>query len=155
MATQPTDTPVFPSSSIGSWGLVALTAAVAHLPALRGYFFQDDWPHLARILHRLGGEPSLARPISRIWGFRAGHALFGLHAAPWHACALLAWALACVVVVRLGRRFGLGPLGAAIAGLVAAGTPVVVIPVFWVSASAEIFAVAFALLAVLVVRRRA
>ena len=147
MAAQPSAAPASPSSSLGAWGLVALAAVVAHLPALRGYFFQDDWPHLARVLGHISPESWPARPLSRIWGFRAGHALADMHASAWHATALLAWALACVIIVRLARRTGLGTFGAIIAGLVAAGTPAVVIPVFWASAAAEIFATLLALLA--------
>ncbi len=129
------------------WALVALTAVVAHLPALRGYFFQDDWPHLAQALGRSTALADAARPLSRIWGFRIGVTLFDLQSAAWHGAALLAWALACVLVVRLARRTGLGRVGATVAGLVAAATPTVLIPVFWASASAEIFAVLFALAA--------
>ncbi len=131
----------------GFGALIALSAVVSHLPALRGYFLQDDWPHLARATGRLALGSDLARPVSRILGFGLGHLLLDLQAAAWHAAALVAWAAASMLVYRLARRTGLGPLGAGVAGLVAAATPAVTIPVFWASASAEIFATLFSLAA--------
>lgn len=129
-----------------SWGLIALTAIVAHLPALRGYFFQDDWPHLAAVLKEGGAGLIGPRPLSRVVGFELGVTLFGLRAAAWHAAALCAWATASVLTQRIGRAMGLSAFGACVAGLVAAATPVVLLPVFWASASSEIFAVFFGLL---------
>jgi hypothetical protein len=130
-----------------SWALIALTAILAHLPALRGYFFQDDWTRLAAVLHGGGAGLLGPRPLSRVVGFELGFSLFGLRAAAWHASALCAWALASVLTQKLGLRMGLGPLAATVAGLLTAATPVVLLPVFWASAAAEIFAVLFGLLA--------
>ena len=72
-----------------SWGLIALTAIVAHLPALRGYFFQDDWPHLAAVLKDGGANFFGPRPLSRVVGFELGVTLFALRAAAWHAAAIM------------------------------------------------------------------
>jgi len=130
-----------------SWALIALTAILAHLPALRGYFFQDDWSRLAAVVHGGGAGLLGPRPLSRLVGFELGHFFFGLRAAAWHASALCAWALASVLTQKLGLRMGLRPFAATVAGLIAAATPVVLLPVFWASASAEIFAVLFGLLA--------
>ncbi len=130
-----------------AWAGILLCAVAAHLPALRGYFLQDDWPHLARAMGRLAEPESLARPLSRLLGFRLGLTFFGFEAAAWHALALIAWGCACWLIFRLGRRFGLGELGAGFAALVAAGSPLVITPIFWASASAEIFAVLFGLAA--------
>ncbi len=130
-----------------SWGLIALTALLAHLPALGGYFFQDDWTRLAALVHGGGAGLWGPRPLSRVVGFELGLAFFGLRAAAWHATALCAWAAASVLTQKLGLRMGLRPFAALVAGLITAATPVVLLPVFWASASAEIFAVLFGLLA--------
>jgi hypothetical protein len=126
---------------------VAVCALLAHLPALGGWFLQDDWTYLGRALEILPGAERVARPLSQVVGWEVGAALFGRDAPSYHGAALVAWMLASLLVLHIGRRLGLSATAATVAGLIAAASPVAWIPVFWASASAEIYAVLLSLCA--------
>ena len=128
------------------WTL-AFVAVLAHLPALAGYFAQDDWEHLARGAGVLPFPDIPARPISSLLYWRALWPLFGLAAAPYHATALVLWCACVLLTARVGARLGLGVVGSGVAGMIAAATPVAIVPIFWASATAELLAACFALAA--------
>ena len=114
---------------------LGLAAVVAHLPALAGYFAQDDWSFLAKAAGQLPVGSFPARPLSNIVYWKLCYAFFGLAAAAYHAVALLAWSLCAILTARVASKLGLSPESSMLAGLICAATPVVVIPIFWASAS--------------------
>ncbi len=129
------------------WAL-AFGAVIAHLPALSGFFAQDDWTHLARGAGLVSTAALPARPVSSVLYWKLLWPLLHLSSPAYHGLSLLLWMTCVLLAARVGVRLGLRASGAAIAGLVVAGTPVAILPLFWVSASSEILACGLALAAV-------
>lgn len=122
-------------------------AILGHLPALASWFAQDDWDFLARAVGTAPTPDWPIRPFTTVVTWEVFHTVFGLSAAPHHVVALLLLGLCAVLTVRIGARMGLGPAGAALAGLVVAITPTAIRPIAWASAASELWAAFFALLA--------
>jgi tetratricopeptide (TPR) repeat protein len=129
------------SSLTRSWSLVVLGAALAaYVPTVgHGFAFDDDIVIVRnRHLRSLAGIPDLLtrtewagggielrqwRPLTALT-YAANHALTGL--APWsyHLANVLLHALAALLVLRLGRRWGLSPGAAGLAALLFAVHPI-------------------------------
>jgi hypothetical protein len=118
------------------------------MPALRGFFAQDDWGFLARGAGIVPVSGWIARPLSSSIYWNATFPLFGVEAPPYHAVSLLLAALSAVLGARIAAKLGLRTLGAGVAGLVVATTPLVVTAIFWISATGELLALCFGLAAI-------
>jgi hypothetical protein len=130
--------------------LAALAAAVlGHLPILGTWWCRDDWGLLARaagVIERPAGLT--ARWLSQQLYWQATWPLWGLHAAPHAMVRLLLHGLSALLVVRLGRRGGLAPAGAALAGFAFAASPLAFTPLYWAAGIQELLAATLALLAI-------
>lgn len=134
-----------------AWAMAAafVAAIVGRLPALGSWWTQDDWGLLGRaagLVEPVQGLP--ARVLSQHLWWRMNWALFGLDPTPQAILRVLLHAGSAALVVAIGRRAGLRPLSAAIAGLVFAAHPVAFTPLYWASGVQELLAGFFALLAV-------
>lgn len=127
--------------------LFVFAAVLAHLPELRGWFAQDDFDSLARATGSMPSADLLIRPFSTVWSWKLLHAFFGLEAVAYHAVALLAFAGLVLWTLRVAARLGLGRVAMATAGLWTVATPFALRPISWASASGEIWAALFALMA--------
>ena len=127
--------------------MIVFVAVLAHMPALRGYFAQDDWVLLARGAGEAPGSVFAARPFGSFLYWRISWPLFEARSPGYHVTSLLLVAFVALSTARVAVRLGLDRVGASVAGLVAAVSPLWTLPVFWVSATQEVLAVAFALLA--------
>jgi hypothetical protein len=126
---------------------VVLVAVLGHLPATVGFFFRDDWTHLAAAAD--GSWPSLAQPGVF---FDAAFApllyrVFHLGAVAYKTLTLLLWGLCTLLTMRVAFRLGQSEIASLTAGLVVAATPLVIVPIFWWSASSQVVAVTLALAA--------
>ena len=135
--------------------LLAGATSIAWGPALSGEFlswddgrFVDDDPairslgvaHLARIFGTIHAEAY--HPIHRLAN-AVDFALWGHHAAGWHATSLLLWVAALVAVVALLRRLGVGPWAALAGALVVGLHPLQAEPVAWISGKKDVLAMLF------------
>lgn len=141
------------SGHTGPWLLVAVTALVVaiagHLPVLGAWWCRDDWGLLARAAGLIERPPGLpARWLSQHLYWQATWPLWGLDPTPHAVVRLLLHGLSAALVVRLGRRGGLTPAGAALAGLVFAASPLAFTPLYWAAGIQELLAAALALLAI-------
>ena len=135
----------------GLWpALAALAAAiVGHLPILGAWWCRDDWGLLARAAGLIAGPSGLpARWLSQHLYWQATWPLWGLNPAPHALVRLALHGLSALLVVRLGRRGGLTPAGAALAGFVFGASPLAFTPVYWAAGIQELLAATLALLAV-------
>ena len=141
-------------------GILILTALV-YAATLRFAFVLDGDAHIAqnaliqswRFLPRYFGAhawrylfPDAAandyRPLAIVW-FRVSYALFGAHAAGWHAAAVLLHVFATALAYRLARALTGEPLVAAVAALVFGIHPMRHEVVAWVPGSAELLCAVF------------
>jgi hypothetical protein len=139
------------SDRAGLWPAlaVALAAVLGHLPVLGAWWCRDDWGLLARAAGLLESAPGFpARWLSQHAYWQATWPLFGLEPAPHAVIRLALHAAAALLVVRLGRRGGLAPTAAAVAGFVFAASPLAFTPLYWAAGIQELLAAALALLAV-------
>ncbi len=146
------DAPQIPRSARLQWTVLAVAAAaiLGRLPALGAWWTQDDWGLIGRAAGLLpsAGTELPARILSQHWWWSVVWPWFGLDATPHAVLRLLLHAGAAVLVVRIGRRVGLPPLGAACAGFYFAAQPLAFTPLYWASGVQELLAAFFALLAV-------
>lgn len=134
--------------TLPAWAAFA-AAVLGHLPVLGSWWCRDDWGLLARsagLIERPAGLP--ARWLSQQLYWQATWPVWGLDPVPHAAVRLLLHGLAALLVVRLGRRGGLTPAGAALAGFAFAASPLAFLPLYWAAGIQELLAAALALLAV-------
>ena len=133
-----------------STAAVFLAAVLGRLPTLGAWWNQDDWGMLGRAAGLVGENAGdfPARILSQKWWWSLTWPLFHLDPLPHAWCRLLLHGLSAVLVLRIGRRAGLGPLAGLTAGLLFAATPLAFTPLYWASGIQEILAVVLALLAV-------
>jgi len=151
--TEPTAVAAGPAGPRG-WlpEIAALTAAiVGRLPTLGAWWNLDDWGQLARAAGLDAGQPGSgwpARWLSQHFYWDLTWSLFGLNSDAHAVMRLVLHGLAAVLVVRIARRSGLGPLSRLVAGLVFAASPLAFTPLYWASGIQELLAAVFALAAV-------
>lgn len=121
-------------------GAIAAAVGVAgHLAALSGWWCLDDWGQLARAAG-LAPAPAAwpARWLSQQAWWSLTWPVLGLDAAAGAAVRLALFAATVVLVVRIGRRHGLTPFAAGVAGLLFAATPLAFTPLVWASGIQEL-----------------
>jgi len=130
---------------------VFLAAVVGHLPALGAWWNLDDWGQLARSAGLDTGDLGHgipARWLSQHLYWDLTWPLFGLNSDAHAILRLILHGMAAILVVRIARRSGLGPLSRLLAGLVFAASPLAFTPLYWASGIQELLAAVFALAAV-------
>ncbi len=152
-------------------GLAFGLSLLAYVPALRFDFVYDDpyqivnnpkihdWSHVrgyftSHLWANAGSDwvSNYYRPLFLIW-LRVDYALFGVHAAYWHAASIALHLLAIWLVFvaarelleLLGGETGAGNLTAALAALLFGLHPVHTEAVAWLSASSELLLTIFCL----------
>ncbi len=125
--------------------VIVFAAVVAQMPALRSWFAQEDWDFLARAAGMVPTPDWPIRPLATVWSWRILYGIFGLDATAYHGAALVGFALASLMALRVGARLGLDRIGLAAAGIWMVVTPFALRPIAWASASGEIWAALFAL----------
>lgn len=152
-------------------GLALGLSLLAYIPALRFDFVYDDqyqivnnsklrdWSHLrgyftSHLWANAGSDwvSNYYRPLFLIW-LRVNYALFGVHAAYWHATSIALHLLAIWMVFvaarelleLLGCETGAGKMTAALAALLFGLHPVHTEAVAWLSASSELLLTIFCL----------
>lgn len=148
------DTPDLPAPrkrpESGHWAAVAalLVAVLGHLPVLGAWWCRDDWGLLARAAGLIERPTALpARWLSQHLYWQVTWPLWGLDPTPHAVVRLLLHGLSAALVVRLGLRGGLTAVGAGLAGLVFAASPLAFTPLYWAAGIQELLAAALALLA--------
>jgi hypothetical protein len=131
------------SASIG-W-IVLFVAVIGHLPALKGFFAQDDWSFLARGMGEVEWTGLPARPLSAWFYWRLLVPILGVSSPPYHGLSLLSAGLFALLSARVGAQLGLRTVGTAVAGLVVAASGAYALAIFWVSATGELLAALFCL----------
>lgn len=127
--------------------LLAFVAVLSHLPAVGFDFAQDDFAGLARAAGNLDVEGWPPRIWTSTITWSVLWPAFGSDPGPYHGLSLVLLVGIAVFAARLAFRLGAGNGGAALAGLLSLLGPTTVLPVAWVSAAAELWAVLFALVA--------
>jgi hypothetical protein len=129
---------------------VFLAGFVGRLPALGAYWNQDDWGLLGRAAGLIPADSGdlPVRMLSQKLYWILTWPLFHLDPTPHALIRLALHGLGAVLVQRIGRRCGLGPVGALVAGLLFAASPVAFTPLYWAAGIQEVLAVFFALVAV-------
>lgn len=127
--------------------LLAFVAVVSHLPAVGFDFAQDDFAGLARAAGILDVEGWPPRLWTSTVTWSALWPAFGSDPGPYHGLSLILLLGIAVFAARLAHRLGAGDAGAAVTGFLTLLGPTTVLPVAWVSAAAELWAVLFALVA--------
>lgn len=128
--------------------ILAFAAILSHLPAVGFDLAQDDFTGLARALDPASVAPADARLWTTTATWTVLAPLFGTDPAPYHGVSLLLLAAITVLAARLAIRLGAGNAGAILTGLLFLLGPTTGLPVAWVSASNELWAALFALIAV-------
>jgi len=129
--------------------LLAFAAVLSHLTAVGFDFAQDDFVSLARAM----GSDTVPDASARFWTTTATWSifapLFGSDPAPYHGVALMLLAGVVVFAARITSRLTQTSTtaSAATAGLLILLGPTTSLPVAWVSASNELWAALFALVA--------
>lgn len=123
----------------GSGLLVFGTAFLGRLPALRSYWCLDDWGQLARAagtIPAVEGWP--ARFLSQHWWWSLTYPFFGTDFAAHALLRMALHGLAALAVWRIGRRLGLEPGQALLAGLLFGASPVAFTVLYWASGIQEL-----------------
>ncbi len=99
--------------------------------------------------------PHLGYPTPlTVMSYQVEHAIFGLDPAPYHATNVLLHLIVCLLVFAMGRRLGLGAVGAGVAMIVFGLHPMVAEPVSWVTGRKDLLAALLCLGAALEFTRR-
>lgn len=137
---------------VGLWPALAvfLAAMVGRLPSLGAFWNQDDWGLLGRAAGLVSSADSEfpVRLLSQKFYWALTWPLFHVDPTPHALIRMALHGFGAVLVQRIGRRSGLGPLGGFLAGLLFAASPIAFTPLYWAAGIQEILAVVFALLAV-------
>lgn len=140
------------AESLLPW-LLAAVAIIGHLPALGGWWNQDDWNLLAGAQGLRDTGWASSRLLSQVVYWKLLSPLFGLHVQPWVWSRLMLHGLNAVLVFRVARRLGLPLRSAMIGGLFFAASPLAFTPLYWASGVQELLGAVFALSAVLMLLR--
>ena len=148
--TQLKNSPAYPGPEIA----VALAAVAMYARTLGYDFVFDDLSLIGPEGPRWYGNATLPYRPLRYLSYWIDHLLGG--GAPWayHGANVALHAATAVVVVRLGRRFGAGPLIAGLAGLAFAWHPLATEVAAYVSGRRDLLATLFGLGALLSWTRR-
>jgi 4-amino-4-deoxy-L-arabinose transferase-like glycosyltransferase len=137
--------------------LLILAALAPFLLGLSGYFLSDDWvlldwTHVSSLGDVAGFfDPNtfwFYRPLLKVY-YWAGQALFGLHAAPYHAISILLHAANAYLLYRLVVRLSRRPIAGIAAALIFALVPHHAETVSWIAATGDLVAGACILSALL------
>ncbi len=125
-----------------------MAALVLYRPVFDVFFCMDDIFFLRQANHLAPWPETIWRLLSTRGFFTASWKLFGPDPHYYHLIILLLHGLCGWLVVQVGRRLGLSPATAMVAGLFQLGSPVAFTSLHWISGGQEVIFAFFSLLTV-------